>query len=123
MEAGVASKRKVNTVENVATGQAEPGTEKSVALAALASEERAAHGFKMTIVYNGVGKEFAVKPTEGVKHLFDQAITAFGVTGNVHMLSLYNPGGHELADALTLKDAGVKPKDELLLRPSAVKAG
>ena len=123
MVAGVASKRKVNAVENVATGQAEPGTEKSVALAAPASDEQAAHGFKVTIVYNGVGKEFAVKPTESVKQLFDQAVAAFGIAGNVHTLSLYNPGGHELADALTLKDAGAKPKDELLLRPSAVKAG
>lgn len=117
MVAGVASKRKVNTVENVAIGQAEPGTEKSMPIEAIASEEHATHGFKLTVIYNGVDKEFAVKPAESVKQLFDQAVMAFGITGNLHTLSLYTPGGQELTDALSIKDAGIKPKDELLLRP------
>ena len=119
----MASKRKVNTVENVAIGQAEPGTEKSMPIEAIASEEHATHGFKLTVIYNGVDKEFAVKPAESVKQLFDQAVMAFGIAGNLHTLSLYTPGGQELTDALSIKDAGIKPKDELLLRPSAVKAG
>jgi hypothetical protein len=32
-------------------------------------------------------------------------------------------GGKELPDAETLKQAGVKPNDVLLLRPSTVKGG
>jgi len=55
------------------------------------------------------------------KHLLDQAISAFGAA-NPHTLSLYKDGT-ELVDGQTLKEAGVKPEDQLLLRPSKMKGG
>jgi len=77
--------------------------------------------FKVKVLYNGVDKTFEVRPEETVKHLLDQAISAFGAA-NPHTLSLYKDGA-ELVDGQTLKEAGVKPEDQLLLRPSKVKGG
>jgi hypothetical protein len=77
--------------------------------------------FTVKVLYNGVDKPFAVRPEETVKHLLDETIRVFGAT-NPHTLSLYK-GGTELADGQTLKEAGVKPDDQLLLRPSKVKGG
>jgi Ubiquitin family len=78
--------------------------------------------FTVEVLYDGVKKPFVVRPNETVKQLLDQAIKAFGPLPNPHMLSLYL-AGKELPDAETLKQAGVKPNDVLLLRPSTVKGG
>jgi len=74
------------------------------------------------VLYDGVKKPFVVRPEETVKRLLDQAISAFGPLPNPHTLSLYK-AGKELPDGETLRQAGVKPHDVLLLRPSAVKGG
>lgn len=79
------------------------------------------HKFTVKVLYNGVFKTFEVRPEGTVKHLLDEAIRAFGAA-NPHTLSLYK-GGAELADGQTLKQAGVEPNDQLLLRPGAVKGG
>jgi hypothetical protein len=78
--------------------------------------------FTVEILYDGVKKKFEVRPEETVKTLLEKAIAAFGPLPNPHTLSLYK-GGDELSDSQTLKEAGVKPKDVLLLRPSKVKGG
>jgi hypothetical protein len=78
--------------------------------------------FPVEVLYNGVKKKFEVRAQETVKHLLDQALRAFGSLPNPHTLSLYKDG-KELVDAQTLKEAGVKPHDVLLLRPSTVKGG
>jgi hypothetical protein len=78
--------------------------------------------FTVEVLYDGVKKPFVVRAEETVKRLLDQAIQAFGPLPNPHMLSLYK-AGKELADGETLKQAGVKPHDVLLLRPSTVKGG
>jgi hypothetical protein len=78
--------------------------------------------FTVEILYDGVKKKFEVRAEETVKALLEKAIAAFGPLPNPHMLSLYK-GGNELSDTQTLKDAGVKPHDVLLLRPSKVKGG
>jgi hypothetical protein len=57
-----------------------------------------------------------------VKQLLDKAIAAFGPLPNPHTLAIYKDG-QELADSLTIKQAGIKPHDVLLLRPSTVKGG
>jgi hypothetical protein len=77
--------------------------------------------FTVKVLYNGVDKQFKVRPEEAVKHLLDEAIRVFGAA-NPHTLSLYK-AGTELTDGQTLKEAGVKPDDQLLLRPSNVKGG
>jgi vacuolar-type H+-ATPase subunit F/Vma7 len=79
--------------------------------------------YTVVVIYNGVKKKFEVRPEETVKHLLDEAIKAFGSIPNPHTLSLYNKQGAELLDTQTLKQAGVRPHDELLLRPSTVKGG
>lgn len=81
------------------------------------------HPFKVTVSYNGQHKHFEVKSDELVKKLLDQAISAFGPIPQNHTLSLWNDNGQELKDGDTIKAAGVKPGDELLLKPSAVKGG
>jgi hypothetical protein len=78
--------------------------------------------FTVEILYDGVKKKFNVRAEERVKTLLDKAIAAFGPLPNPHTLSLYK-GGDELSDSQTLKDAGIKPDDVLLLRPSKVKGG
>jgi hypothetical protein len=78
--------------------------------------------FTVEVLYNGVKKKFEARPEETVKHLLEQAIRAFGSVPNPHTLSLYKDG-KELPDGQTLKEAGVKPHDLLLLRPGAVKGG
>lgn len=78
--------------------------------------------FTVEILYDGVKKRFEVRAEERVKALLDKALAAFGPLPNPHTLSLYK-GGDELSDSQTLKEAGVKPHDVLLLRPSKVKGG
>jgi hypothetical protein len=78
--------------------------------------------FKVEVIYNGVSKPFEVKRDELVKKLLDEALAAFGPIQNPHTMSLYK-GGKELKDEETLKQAGVEPRDRLLLRPSEVKGG
>jgi len=85
-------------------------------------EEKHAREFTIEILYDGVKKKFEVRIEETVKMLLDNAIRAFGPLPNPHTLSLYKDG-KELADSLTIKEAGIKPHDVLLLRPSTVKGG
>ncbi|MDQ6830220.1 MAG: hypothetical protein M3081_15290 [Gemmatimonadota bacterium] len=75
------------------------------------------------IAYNGLEKPFTVTAGEAVQSLLNQAIAAFHVTTQPHLLALYNQAGVELPDAGTLGHLGVKPGDHLLMRPSAVKGG
>jgi hypothetical protein len=81
-----------------------------------------AHEFAVEVLYDGVKKKFTVGVEETVKQLLGQAIGAFGPLPNPHTLSLYKDG-KELADSQTIKEAGIKPCDVLLLRPSTVKGG
>lgn len=78
--------------------------------------------FTIEVLYDGVKKKFEVRTAETVKHILDQSLRAFGPLPNPHMLSLYKDG-NELADNETVKEAGIKPHDVLLLRPSKVKGG
>jgi hypothetical protein len=81
------------------------------------------HPFKVRVLYNGVTKTFEVRPNELVRRLLDQALQAFGPIPNPHLLGLFTEAGVELQDNQTIKAAGAKPDEELLLRPSSVRAG
>lgn len=85
-------------------------------------EEECPEVFNVEVLYDGVKKPFEVRLTEIVKTLLDKAIAAFGPITNSHLLSLYKDG-KPLPDADTIKQAGVKPCDVLLLRPNEVKGG
>jgi hypothetical protein len=78
---------------------------------------------KVTILYNGLDRKIEAKADELVKVLLAQAIAAFGSPPNSHTLSLFTTDGRELQDAQTVRQAGVKPGETLLLRPGAVKGG
>lgn len=81
------------------------------------------HSFKVTVLYNGLEREVEAKSDELVKILLAQAIAAFPSVTNQHTLSLFTKDGRELKDEQTVRDAGVKPRETLLLRPGTVKGG
>jgi hypothetical protein len=74
-------------------------------------------------VYNGLQREIEAQADELVKVLLARAIAAFGPPPNPHTLSLFTKDGRELKDDETVRDAGVKQCETLLLRPGAVKGG
>ena len=84
--------------------------------------EEEQHQFELKVLYNGQPKKFEVRRDEKVGTLREQAIIAFGPIPNWHLLGLFKDG-KELKDSDTIKEAGVKPHDELLLRPSEVRGG
>jgi hypothetical protein len=79
--------------------------------------------FAVEITYNGLTKTLRVEAEERVSALLQQAIAAFGITQNAHLLALFRENGTELLDNESLERAGVKPGELLLLRPSAVRGG
>jgi exonuclease VII small subunit len=81
------------------------------------------HAFKVSVFYNGLERDLEVKANELIKDLLARAIAAFGSLPNPHMLSLFTEDGRELKDEQTVREAGLKPCEKLLLRPGAVKGG
>lgn len=76
------------------------------------------------ILYNGLEKKIGADPQQPVRALLEKAIAAFGNLPNPHTLALYTKKGAELTnEKQTIREAGIKNGDELLLRPSAVKGG
>ena len=86
-------------------------------------EDQHQHQFDVTVIYNGVPKRFEVRREELVQRLLEQARHAFGPINNAHLLGLFTKDGVELKDDQTIKAAGVKPREVLLLRPSTVRGG
>jgi hypothetical protein len=89
---------------------------------AIREEEEEVRHFTVEVLYDGVRKKFEVRVEETVKQLLDKALIAFGPLPAPHALALFKDG-KELSDPLTIKEAGIKPHDVLLLRPSTVKGG
>jgi len=79
--------------------------------------------FAIEIVYNGMTKSLSVEPEEQVASLLRQAIVAFGITQNAHLLSLFRQDGSVVPENESVERAGLKPRETLLLRPNAVKGG
>ena len=79
--------------------------------------------FKVQVTYNGVTKDFEVRLKEVTVRLLEQAKEKFGPIQNAHLLGLFNADGVELQDNATFEQAGVKPGDLLLMRPSQVRGG
>jgi hypothetical protein len=86
-------------------------------------EEKHPHQFEVTVIYNGVPKNFEVRRDELVQRLLEQARAAFGPIPNAHLLALFTKAGVELNDNQTIEAAGVKPHEVLLMRPSTVRGG
>jgi hypothetical protein len=79
--------------------------------------------FTVRVSYNGTTKTIEANPQAAVQATLQHAISAFGITQNVHLLSLFTEGNVELKDNLSFEDQSVQPGTLLLLRPSAVKGG
>lgn len=79
--------------------------------------------FEIVIIYNGIEKKVEVDRDELVSSVLAKAISAHQITSNAHLLGLFSADGTELQDGQTVKDAKIKKRDRLLLRPSAVRAG
>ena len=71
----------------------------------LPEPEALAHPFKVSIIYNGLTKEFEVRLDEVVQQLLDQARQKFGPINNAHLLGLFTQGGVELNDGQTVDAA------------------
>ena len=70
------------------------------------------------------GVEFDPNETMGV--LRERAVKSFGNVPTPHLLSLHTIAGVEFGpdrDQQTIRDAGIKKNDELLLRPGVVRGG
>ncbi len=90
----------------------------------VAAEARVERKFEIEIIYNGVEKKLKVDDEETVKQVLDHAIRIFSVTQQPHLLALYTAAGDEITnESQTLKQAGIRPHDKLLLRPSKVRGG
>jgi hypothetical protein len=79
--------------------------------------------FALEVTYNGITKSLQVNPEERVQALLQQAIAAFGITQNPHLLGLFRDNGTEVSDNQSVESAGLKPGELLLLRPSVVRGG
>ncbi|MFL6435983.1 MAG: hypothetical protein ACJ71Q_00255 [Terriglobales bacterium] len=79
--------------------------------------------FAIDIAYNGVQRKFHVEPDESIAELLKKAIAAFNITQGPHLLSLYREDGSLVPETATIKGAGLKPDEELILRQNAVKGG
>jgi hypothetical protein len=56
-------------------------------------QHRHPHQFEVTVLYNGVPKEFEVRLDELVQRLLEQARQAFGQITNPHLLGLFTKAG------------------------------
>ncbi len=79
--------------------------------------------FEIVIIYNGIEKKVEVDRDELVSNVLAKAISAHQITTNAHTLGLFPEEGNEIEINQTVKDAKIKKRDRLLLRPSTVRAG
>jgi hypothetical protein len=78
------------------------------------------------VLYNGLTRRVDFQFTESMGALRQQAVNAFGNPPTPHALSLFTKAGTEFGpntDTLTVREAGVKDGEELLLRPGIVRGG
>lgn len=77
----------------------------------------------VTVTYNGVDKELRYQPNATMQALLDQSLDAFAVNANRHLMALWTEVGVELPITGSVREAGVKQGDLLVLRPSVVRGG
>ena len=88
------------------------------------SENAPANHLTIIIIYNGLERPITADSNETVQALLEQAMNAFGVHQNRHLMALWTEAGVELLPLTeSLKQAGVIEGSRLLLRPSAVRGG
>lgn len=87
------------------------------------SVENTSTKFEVTVIYNGLERKIEVNEHQAVQAVLQHAIHEFGITQNAQPLALFNAGGAELAANQSVRDAGIKTGDRLLLRPTTVRGG
>lgn len=78
---------------------------------------------RVEVTFNGKDKKVEYEPTAGTQVLLDAALDEFRIQDNRHLMALWTISGVELPITGSVADAGVKPDDILVLRPSAVRGG
>ena len=68
-------------------------------------------------------KVTTVSRDELISSVLTRAIALYGALPQPHTLALYTEDRGELPDGQTVKEAGIKKREKVLLRPSTVKAG
>lgn len=77
----------------------------------------------VTVTYNGVDHDIDFNPRQAMQALLEHAMNVFEIRENRHLMALFTKDGVELPVEGSVKDAGIKPGDVLVLRPSAVRGG
>ena len=88
-----------------------------------ASRPHRPHGQELTVTYNGLDKELQYNPESAMNALLERSLKAFNITDNAHVMALWTTAGVELPIEGSVEDAGVRPDDVLVLRPSTVRGG
>lgn len=78
---------------------------------------------EVTVTYNGIDRDLPYNPQQAMQALLDHAMNEFGVRENRHTMALFTEDDVELPVEGSVKDAGVKPGQVLVLRPSRVRGG
>ncbi|MBI3528368.1 MAG: hypothetical protein HY067_10400 [Betaproteobacteria bacterium] len=89
----------------------------------LIAEAAVEKKLEVIVIYNGVPKSIGIEPDDTIKQLLDHAIQVFAPLPQPHLLSLFTEKGEELNESLTVRQAGIQKRQQLLLRPSQVKGG
>jgi hypothetical protein len=77
----------------------------------------------VTVIYNGRAASIRYTPQQAVQALLRHALKKFGVVAGADELALFTAAGAELPVDVSVKDAGVRPGDELVLRRRVVRGG
>lgn len=80
--------------------------------------------FTIEVSYNGVTKPLEVRPHETVQAALEQALNAFNIHDQRHLMAFYREDGSEvMPETISLQEAHITPGTHLALRPSRVKGG
>lgn len=77
----------------------------------------------ITVTSNGIDHTIDYNPHQAMQTLLEHALNAFDVRENRHTMALFTVDDVELPIEGSVEDAGVKPGDLLVLRPSRVRGG
>jgi len=78
---------------------------------------------KIPVVYNGVTDQVPAEPHEQVTALLKAALSAFKVTQQPHLYSLFRADGTKVPENESVQAAGLNDKTVLYLRQDTVKGG
>lgn len=78
---------------------------------------------EIQVIYNGLTKTIAYQNNESMQALLEQALNAFNIQANRHVMALFTLANKEYGVTGSVKDSGINPGDELVLRQSTVRGG